>query len=114
VSKSKQTPVESKVDASSVPSNEILDSNKSESKSSSVFVDSFVIPNGRRRTPSNLPLKNKSDASSQMENPSSVSYDDYCKLTKEQKRNLPDARDASIEVDGHPKLIIRYRAIYVF
>lgn len=56
--KQSQTSVESKVDASSVPSNKILGSNKAESESSSIFVNGFVTPVGRRKTPLNLPLKN--------------------------------------------------------
>jgi hypothetical protein len=81
------------------------------SKSSSIFVDGFVTPSGRRRTPSNLPLENKSDVSSKMEKPSSMSHQDFTALTKEQRRNLPDARDGFINVKGHPKLIIRYSQV---
>ena len=108
VIKQSQTPVKSKVEASTVSSNESLGSNKSVSKSLSIVVDGFVTPSGRRRTPSNLPLENKSDVSSKMEKPSSMSHQDFTALTKEQRRNLPDARDGFIDVEGHPKLILPY------
>ena len=43
-----------------------------------------------------------------MERPSAMPHQEYISLTKEQKRNLPDARDGFIDVEGHPKLTIRY------
>lgn len=56
--KQSQTPVEPKVDNSLVPSTEILGSAKAESENSSVFADAFVIRDARKRSSSNLPLKN--------------------------------------------------------
>jgi len=50
----------------------------------------------------------QSSSSLQIERPSSMPHQDFAGLTKEQKRNLPDPRDGFIDVEGHPKLIIRY------
>jgi hypothetical protein len=44
----------------------------------------------------------------QMERPSDMPHQDFTALTKEQRRNLPDARDGFIDVEGHPKLTARY------
>jgi len=44
----------------------------------------------------------------QMERPSDMLHQDFTALTKEQRRNLPDARDGFIDVEGHPKLTARY------
>ena len=35
-------------------------------------------------------------------------HQDFTALTMEQRRNLPDARDEFIDVEGHPKLTVRY------
>lgn len=45
---------------------------------------------------------------SKMERPSSMPYQEYTSLTKKQRRNLPDPRDGIIDVEGHPKLTVRY------
>jgi len=47
-------------------------------------------------------------ASLHLERPSSMPHQDFTALTKEQRRNLPDARDGFIDVEGHPKLTVRY------
>ena len=47
----------------------------------------------------------------QMERPSSMPHQDFTALTKEQRRNLPDARDGFIDVEGHPKLTVRYNQV---
>jgi len=45
----------------------------------------------------------------QMEKPSSMPQQEYTSsLTKEQRRNLPDPRDAFICEEGHPHLVVRY------
>ena len=44
----------------------------------------------------------------QMERPSDMPHQEYTSLTKEQRRNLPDARDGFIDVEGHPHLVARY------
>ena len=44
----------------------------------------------------------------QMERPSAMPHQDFTALTKEERRNLPDARDGFIDVEGHPKLTARY------
>jgi hypothetical protein len=44
----------------------------------------------------------------QMQRPSSVPHPEYVQMTKEQRRNLPDPRDGFIDVEGHPKLTVRY------
>jgi hypothetical protein len=44
----------------------------------------------------------------QMERPSAMPHQDFTALTKEERRNLPDARDGFIDVEGHPKLTLRY------
>lgn len=43
-----------------------------------------------------------------MERPSVMPHQDFTALTKEEKRNLPDHRDGFIDVEGHPKLTVRY------
>lgn len=43
-----------------------------------------------------------------MERPSAMPHQDFTALTKEEKRNLPDHRDGFIDVEGHPKLTVRY------
>lgn len=35
-------------------------------------------------------------------------HQDFTALTKEQRRNLADAKDGFIDVEGHPKLTARY------
>jgi len=63
---------------------------------------------------SNSPRNNYFSKSSQpgpsvqMQTPSSVPHPEYVQMTKEQRRNLPDARDRFIDVEGHPKLTVRY------
>jgi len=63
---------------------------------------------------SSSPRKNYFSKSSQpgvslqMERPSDMPHQDFTALTKEQRRNLPDARDGFIDVEGHPKLTARY------
>ncbi len=49
-----------------------------------------------------------SSPSLHMEKPSAMPHQDFTALTKEQRRNLPDARDGFIDVEGHPKLTARY------
>ena len=44
----------------------------------------------------------------QMERPSSMPHQDFTALTKEQRRNLPDPRDEFINIEGYPKLTVRY------
>lgn len=51
---------------------------------------------------------NQAGASLQMERPSAMPHQDFTALTKEEKRNLPDHRDGFIDVEGHPKLTVRY------
>ena len=46
-----------------------------------------------------------------MERPSDMPHQDFTALTKEQRRNLPDARDGFIDVEGHPKLTVRYHQV---
>ena len=63
---------------------------------------------------SSSPRKNYFSKSSQpgpslqMERPSAMPHQDFTALTKEERRNLPDARDGFIDVEGHPKLTARY------
>jgi hypothetical protein len=63
---------------------------------------------------SSSPRKNYFSKSSQpgdslqMERPSSMPHQEYTSLTKEQRRNLPDSRDGFIDVEGRPKLTVRY------
>jgi hypothetical protein len=51
---------------------------------------------------------NQAGASLKMERPSAMPHQDFTALTKEEKRNLPDHRDGFIDVEGHPKLTVRY------
>ncbi len=51
-------------------------------------------------------------ASLQMERPSYISHQDFIALTGEQRRNLPNARDRFIEIEGHPKLTLRYGQVH--
>lgn len=44
----------------------------------------------------------------QVQKPSDMPHQDFTALTKEQRRNLPDTRDGFIDVEGHPKLTVRY------
>ena len=39
---------------------------------------------------------------------SNMLQQEYTSLIKEHKRNLPDPRDGFIDVEGHPKLTVRY------
>ena len=43
-----------------------------------------------------------------MQRPSLMPHQEYTSLTKEQRRNLPDPRDRFIDIEVHPKLIVRY------
>jgi hypothetical protein len=51
---------------------------------------------------------NQAGTSLQMERPSAMPHQDFTALTREEKRNLPDHRDGFIDVEGHPKLTMRY------
>lgn len=44
----------------------------------------------------------------QVQKPSNMPHQDFTALTKEERRNLPDSRDRFINVEGHPKLTVRY------
>ena len=63
---------------------------------------------------SSSPRKNYFSKSSQpgtslqVHKPSNMPQQEYTSLTKEQRRNLPDARDGFINEKGHPKLVVRY------
>ena len=48
-----------------------------------------------------------------MEKPSAMPQQQYSGLTKSQKRQLPDprGRDGSIEVDGYPRLDLRFNQV---
>ena len=65
---------------------------------------------GTLNTPRNNYFSKSSQpgASLQMERPSAMPHQDFTALTKEQRRNLPDPRDGFIDVEGHPKLTVRY------
>ena len=65
---------------------------------------------GTLNTPRNNYFSKSSqpDASLQMERPSAMPHQDFTALTKEQRRNLPDPRDRFIDIEGHPKLTLRY------
>ena len=67
------------------------------------------------KTSDNLRLKGNQQSgdpspstSLNLERPSAVPNSEYLKMTKEQRRNLPDKRDGFISVKGHPLLIARY------
>ena len=67
---------------------------------------------GTLNTPRNNYFSKSSQpgASLQMERPSAMPHQDFIALTKEQRRNLPDPKDGFIDVEGHPKLTVRYVA----
>ena len=44
----------------------------------------------------------------QMERPSDMPHLDFTGLTKKERRNLPDPRDGFIDIEGYPKLTVRY------
>ena len=73
--------------------------------------DSLGWLNGKYDSRNVEPSGSRSTTYLDMKKPASMTHQEYCAMTKSEKRRLPDPRDKSINVEGYPRLDLRFNQV---